>query len=93
MGCVSLCWGLDKQDSASVAKRRTLRVQDTGLKLTNTLSCDNATITHQLLIVLTKHHDIVAGTSISCEICPYFKLMLARLLFFFRWFILVVCVK
>ena len=72
MGCVSLCWGLDKQHSDSVPKRPTFRVQDTGLKLSNTLSCDNANITHQLLIVFTKHHDTVDGISVSCEICPYF---------------------
>lgn len=73
MGCVSLCWGLDKQDSASVPKCPTFRVQDTGLKLSNTLSCDNAKITHKLLNVFTKHHDIVVGTYISCEIRPYFR--------------------
>lgn len=59
MGCVSLCWGLDKQASASVPKLPTFRVQDTGLKLSNTLSCDNAKITLKLLIVFSKHPDIV----------------------------------
>jgi len=73
MGCVSLCLGLDKQESASVPKRPTLRVQVTGLKLSNTLSCENTKITHQLLIVFTKHHDAVVGTSISSEIFPYFR--------------------